>query len=193
MKRPQKANGNPRYKRYRCSSEIVRGRSVLTTPVQTALADVAPLGRYRPGARHSRWPLTWHDTSNNAFYCQSQDFIAWDSALMSLGINKVGNAWVYLIIAHEWGHAVQARINRALVSTAAELQADCLAGATLAGAQRNGLIALQPGDNERLGQTLTALADKYPWTTEQSHGDARQRAASFNLGSQHGVTACLAA
>lgn len=129
---------------------------------------------------------------DNAFYCDSQDFIAWDQALMTTGFTQVGNAWVYLVVAHEWGHAIQARINRYLVSVAAELQADCLAGATLAGAQRDGLIALQPGDDQRLGRTLTALADRYPWTNRQSHGDAVQRTGSFNLGWQHGVTACLA-
>lgn len=129
---------------------------------------------------------------NNAFYCQGQDFLAWDQNLMSAGYQRVGNSWVYLIIAHEWGHAIQARINRYLVSVAAELQADCLAGATLAGAQRDGLITMQPGDSEQLGRTLTALADTYPWTNQHDHGNAVQRAASFNLGSQRGVPACLA-
>jgi len=58
-------------------------------------------------------------------------------ALMGAGYQKIGRAWVYLIIAHEWGHAIQARLSRRMVSVAAELQADCLAGATLAGAQRD--------------------------------------------------------
>ncbi|WP_037079226.1 neutral zinc metallopeptidase [Pseudonocardia spinosispora] len=130
--------------------------------------------------------------ANNAFYCPSGDFLAWDQNLMTIGYQRVGNSWIYLIIAHEWGHAIQSRLNRSLVSVAAELQADCLAGATLAGAQRQGLIALQPGDDEQLGATLTSLADNYPWTSQRDHGDARQRTASFNLGSRQGVLACLA-
>jgi len=76
--------------------------------------------------------------SMNAFYCKPQDFLAWDPRLMAAGYGKIGRAWVYLIIAHEWGHTIQARVNRRLVSVASELQADCLAGAELAGAQRDG-------------------------------------------------------
>ncbi|HTF52238.1 MAG TPA: neutral zinc metallopeptidase, partial [Pseudonocardia sp.] len=125
----------------------------------------------------------------NAFYCPSQDFLAWDKNLMDAGYQRVGDSWVYLIVAHEWGHAIQSRINRYQVSLATELQADCLAGATLAGAQRDGLIRLQPGDNQELAATLTALADTYPWTNRGSHGDAQQRVASYNLGVGQGVQA----
>jgi len=128
----------------------------------------------------------------NAFYCPSQDFLAWDENLMDAGYQRVGDSWVYLIVAHEWGHAIQSRINRYRVSLATELQADCLAGATLAGAQRDGLIRLQPGDNQELTATLTALADTYPWTNRRDHGDAQQRIASYNLGVGQGVQACLA-
>jgi len=128
----------------------------------------------------------------NAFYCPSQDFLAWDKNLMDAGYQRVGDSWVYLIVAHEWGHAIQSRINRYQVSLATELQADCLAGATLAGAQRAGLIRLQPGDNQELAATLTVLADTYPWTNRGSHGDAQQRVASYNLGVGQGVQACMA-
>jgi len=60
----------------------------------------------------------------NAFYCRPGDFLAWDEDLMAAGYSQIGDAWVYLIIAHEWGHAIQARLNRDRVSVAAELQAD---------------------------------------------------------------------
>jgi predicted metalloprotease len=111
---------------------------------------------------------------------------------MNIGYRKVGNAWVYLIVAHEWGHAIQSRLNRYQVSVAAELQADCLAGATLTGARRDGLIRAQPGDSQKLGATLTALADTYPWTNQRDHGNSSQRIGSFNLGAERGAQACLA-
>jgi predicted metalloprotease len=107
----------------------------------------------------------------NAFYCPAQDFLAWDENLMNAGYQRVGDAWIYLIVAHEWGHAIQFRLNRYLVSVAAELQA---------------------GDNQELGATLTSLSDTYPWTSQRDHGDGAQRIASFNLGGQRGVQACLA-
>jgi predicted metalloprotease len=126
----------------------------------------------------------------NAFYCPSQDFIAWDEDLMAAGYQRIGDAWVYLIIAHEWGHAIQARLQADQVSVAAELQADCFAGATLFGAADLGFITFERGDTEELAQTLAAVADDYPWTKESDHGDAQQRISSFNQGAQGGATAC---
>jgi predicted metalloprotease len=127
----------------------------------------------------------------NAFYCPGEDFLAWDENLMAAGYQQIGDAWVYLIIAHEWGHAIQARLQRDQVSVAAELQADCLAGATLFGAAERRLVKLEPGDTEELAQTLAAVADDYPWTNESDHGNAQQRISSFNAGAEGGVRACI--
>lgn len=126
----------------------------------------------------------------NAFYCADGDFLAWDENLMAAGYERIGDAWVYLIIAHEWGHAIQARLDRSMVLVAAELQADCLAGASLQGAARDGLIQIEPGDAEEIGQTLAAVADDFPWTSERDHGNAQQRKAAFNQGASGGATAC---
>jgi uncharacterized protein len=128
---------------------------------------------------------------NNAFYCSAGDFLAWDENLMAAGYEQIGDAWVYLIIAHEWAHAIQARLNRGLVSVAAELQADCLAGASLQGAAQDGLLQIEPGDAEEIGQTLAAVADDFPWTSERDHGNAQQRTAAFNQGVSGGVAACI--
>ncbi len=126
----------------------------------------------------------------NAFYCSAGDFLAWDENLMAAGYDQIGDAWVYLIIAHEWGHAIQARLDRGQVSVAAELQADCLAGATIAGAANDGTLRIEPGDNEELARTLAAVADDFPWTNESDHGDAQQRIDAFNGGADGGVPAC---
>jgi hypothetical protein len=126
----------------------------------------------------------------NAFYCPAGDFLAWDENLMAAGYKQIGDAWVYLIIAHEWGHAIQARLDRGSVSVAAELQADCLAGATLQGAAQDGLVQIEPGDSEEIGQTLVAVADDFPWTRQSDHGDAEQRVNAFNTGARGGVAAC---
>lgn len=127
----------------------------------------------------------------NAFYCRPGDFLAWDENLMSTGFQKVGDSWVYLVIAHEWGHAIQARIKRGLTSISVELQADCLAGATLQGAANDGLVTVEPGDAQELARTLEAAADDYPWTNQRDHGDAQQRISSFNTGAAKGVKACF--
>ncbi len=127
----------------------------------------------------------------NAFYCRPRDFLAWDENLMAAGYRQIGDSWIYLVIAHEWGHAIQARVRRGLTERSVELQADCLAGASLQGAARDGLVTIEAGDDEELASTLAAAADDYPWTNQRDHGDARQRIAAFNTGAQEGVKACL--
>ena len=88
-------------------------------------------------------------------------------------------------------HAIQARLSRRMVSVAAELQADCLAGAELAGAQRDGTLAGEPGDAEQIARTLTALSDAYPWTKQTDHGNSEQRITAYRRGFQSGVPACF--
>jgi predicted metalloprotease len=127
----------------------------------------------------------------NAYYCPPGDFLAWDENLMAAGYDRIGDAWVYLVIAHEWGHAIQARLNRSLVSRAVELQADCLAGAALQGAARENLVLIEEGDDQEIARALRAVADEFPWTDESSHGNADERTASYNRGSRGGVSACL--
>jgi predicted metalloprotease len=127
----------------------------------------------------------------NAFYCPDGDFLAWDEQLMDAGYRQIGDAWVYLVIAHEWGHAVQARLRRGQVSVAAELQADCLAGATLQGSVDDGTLFLEPGDSQEIADTLAAVADDYPWSDTGSHGDAQERTDAFSAGAQGGLRACV--
>ena len=131
-------------------------------------------------------------TDNNALYCLPEDYLAWDRDLMAAGY-RLGDSWVYLVIAHEWAHAIQQRLNRQLVSVAAELQADCLAGATLFGAARDGTLRFEEGDARELREALTVLADDTPWTRPGDHGNAQQRIAAFARGREGGVTACLPA
>ena len=127
----------------------------------------------------------------NAYYCPAGDFLAWDEDLMRAGYERIGDAWVYLIIAHEWAHAIQARLRGSQVSVAAELQADCLAGAALLGAVNDGELRLEPGDEEEIARTLAVVADDFPWTDERSHGNAEQRTQAFEAGAAGGLRACI--
>jgi len=127
----------------------------------------------------------------NAFYCPAGDFLAWDENLMEAGYDRIGDSWVYLIIAHEWGHAIQARLRRGQVDVAAELQADCLAGAAIFGAVNDGKLTLEAGDTREIQQTLVLVSDDFPWTDESSHGNAQQRTAAFSAGANGGFDACV--
>ena len=127
----------------------------------------------------------------NAFYCIPEDFVAWDLSLMVNGFAD-GDTWVYLVIAHEWGHAIQARIDPALVADQTELQADCFAGASIFGSVADGYLSLDDGDLAEITTALSRLADATEWTSSSDHGDPFQRIGAFDIGRQGGPTACFA-
>ena len=127
----------------------------------------------------------------NAYYCPRGNFIAWDDNLMRAGYTQIGDAWVYLVIAHEWAHAIQAQLPERLLARQIELQADCLAGAALQGAQELDLVRIEPGDDEEIARTLRAVADDFPWTDERSHGNAQERTSAFQAGVSGGVDRCI--
>lgn len=128
--------------------------------------------------------------AGNAHYCESGDFVAWDVSLMASGFMS-GDAWVYLVIAHEWGHAIQARLSKTLESQQAELQADCFAGAVLYGARDDGTLQFEQGDEREIANGLASVADETPWTKEGDHGDTFERIQAFGAGRTGGVNACL--
>jgi predicted metalloprotease len=127
---------------------------------------------------------------NNAFYCSYGDFLAWDQTLMSTGY-ATGDAFVYYVVAHEWGHAIQARLEPSLSGNAPELQADCLAAAALYGSVADGTLEFEPGDENELARAMSDVGDDTPWTDPADHGTALERLGAFNRGRSGGVKACL--
>ncbi len=66
----------------------------------------------------------------NAYYCPPDDAIAWDQeGLFPDLAEQFGDFAVAVVLAHEWGHAIQARADFAESTVVTELQADCFAGA----------------------------------------------------------------
>lgn len=128
----------------------------------------------------------------NAYFCPdvSGEFVAWDAGFMSKAF-EIGDTFVYLIVAHEWGHAIAFQLNADSQSVAGELQADCFAGAALYGAVRDGTLILEEGDEREITNGLTDIADETEWTDVQDHGDPFQRIEAFNLGRTQGPAACL--
>ncbi|MBH0780889.1 neutral zinc metallopeptidase [Nocardia sp. NEAU-351] len=124
----------------------------------------------------------------NAWYCPSGDYLAFDATFMRT-FYSYGDAFIYLASAHEFAHAIQNRLGQYNKQNM-ELQADCLAGAALAGAQRDGLIVAEKGDQQELYNTLKALGDA-SYTRGANHGSGNDRVAHYNLGVQNGVGRCL--
>ncbi|MFI2717528.1 hypothetical protein ACH5AI_14415 [Streptomyces collinus] len=128
---------------------------------------------------------------DNAVYCSTdEDYVAWDTDLMRFGY-QYGDAFVYLVVAHEWGHAIQNRLDAELQTVDGELQADCLAGAELEGAARDGMVVFDSGDVDEVHTALVRDADKTPWTKEGDHGSASERVDAFTMGQELGVEGCL--
>ena len=126
----------------------------------------------------------------NAYYCAPEDYVAWDVSLMVRGADVIGDTWVYLVIAHEWGHAIQERLDPSLVAQGDELQADCLGAAALFGAAADGTLTIEEGDEKEMVNSLSALADEMAWTSSADHGDPFQRVQWFTFGRNGGVNAC---
>ena len=145
------------------------------------------------------------DVEGNAFYCPSEDVIAWDrSALLPVLKEKFGEAAVMFVLAHEMGHAVQRRTGLTVEKQQAnpddyptiliEAQADCYAGSFVRWVAdgRAGHLKIS---KDRLDTAMEALVlFRDPVGTRQSdedaHGDAFDRVSAFQDGYDQGVDLC---
>jgi len=129
----------------------------------------------------------------NAYYCAADDFIAWDGPGLLFPFYQAGDMGAAYVIAHEWGHAIQARAGAILdiISILAELQADCFAGAWAADADSRGIV--EPGDLEEAILALYTVRDPAgtPWLDPSAHGSAARRIGAFTDGFNKGPEACL--
>jgi len=144
----------------------------------------------------TRGTTPYREVAGNAFYCPEGDFIAYDvEALIPALQRKYGDVAVGLVLAHEMGHAIQARggaPERAFVHV--ELQADCFAGAwaqhVAAGDDTD--LALSDDDLDRALAGFLELRD--PSGTEGgahgAHGNAFDRVSAFQDGLTGGARAC---
>lgn len=126
----------------------------------------------------------------NALYCPEGDFLAWDIELMNHLYSR-GDSMVWFVVAHEWAHAIQQRLHHSIIDVAAELQADCLAGAALAEASDLALLRWEDGDSREIVEVLSLVADDLPWADPADHGDVFERIESYNLGRRGGIAACF--
>jgi len=136
-------------------------------------------------------------SDQNAYYCgppfiATEDYLAFDVDFLNRAVT-VGDVFIYMIVAHEWGHAIQARLDTSLRQVRYELQADCLAGAVIQGVLDDGVLVFEPGDNDEVTAGLTSVADAIPWGQAGDHGSAQERIDNYNAGVFGGVNACLAA
>lgn len=133
-------------------------------------------------------------TPHNADYCFSSNTISFDErGLLIPYYAKVGPAANAVILAHEWGHAVQARLDLVhwRVDELAELNADCWAGAWAGGATSSGVISLSDLRTAAHAMYLTGDPSSVSWLAPDAHGTPNQRFESFGTGVKSGIPACV--
>lgn len=128
----------------------------------------------------------------NAFYCAPADFIAWDEGGLMLPVyTSTGAGAVAFVLAHEWGHSVQARLGEQFAARLdRELHADCLSGAWAGDARARGV--LDDAAVDQAGRTAhgAGTPDGTPEPPDDPHGSATQRLTAFQAGLNGGSTAC---
>lgn len=123
---------------------------------------------------------------NNASYCPADHSITYDYAFLDAQWKEHGDFAPVTVIAHEWGHLIQAHFNL-LDQQLAELQADCLAGAYTQAATAWGLV--EPGDlQEGMNSLFKGGNPNTPWF---AHGTPEQRVQAFEFGLNYGVAPCF--
>lgn len=133
---------------------------------------------------------------NNAFYCFSDDSISWDEEeLMPFLYDEFGDFAISLVLAHEYGHAIQNRTNQDGPTINMELQADCLAGAwagTLSRDESPNLVLVDGDLEEAIGGFLFVRdALGTPADDPYAHGSAFDRSTAFFDGFTGDAEACV--
>ncbi|MEV4511842.1 neutral zinc metallopeptidase [Dactylosporangium sp. NPDC049525] len=131
--------------------------------------------------------------TQNAAYCPVGDFIAYDVNWSEHVYQELGDAFVFYLLGHEYGHAIQQRLGINYQFTIyQELQADCFAGAYIGDSIKVGDFTLEDGDLDELKNGLFSVADPEdePWFQEGAHGSAAQRTGAFFDGYEQSLEAC---
>ncbi len=138
----------------------------------------------------------YEEIAGNAFYCSEGDFVAWDvEQLIPHLEQQFGDFAVALVLAHEWGHAIQARTDSSLTATVyIENQADCFAGSWAQHVERGDHTSLT-FDASDLDIALGGFLDfRDPPGIDPSqqgaHGNAFDRVSAFQDGFEDGAKKC---
>jgi predicted metalloprotease len=140
----------------------------------------------------------------NAFYCGALDTVSYDvEGLFPDAYFDFGNFAVAMILAHEWGHAIQERSNvgglelldrQGVPSILVETQADCYAGtwARRLDDKKSKLLELEAGDLDAALSGILSVADAAGQSPDAptAHGSAFDRVTAFQQGFDHGANRC---
>lgn len=134
------------------------------------------------------------DIAGNAFYCPGEDVVAWDSeGLLPDLRERFGDFVIPVVMAHEWGHAIQARAQFEGMTVTREIQADCFAGAWASHAvDEASQFDPTPAELDSALAGFLYLRDEPGSAADDpsAHGSGFDRVGSFQTGFQEGVESC---
>jgi predicted metalloprotease len=139
-------------------------------------------------------PLSYDIIAENALYCPAEDLIAWDRVNLLPDLQeRFGSLTVGLVMAHEFAHAVQARVGVRGATVTLELQADCFAGAWVDDVDDR--IATFHTGGDALDQAVAGLLELrdtlgIPGYSASAHGSGFDRVSAFQQGVEAGAGAC---
>ncbi|WP_280243126.1 metallopeptidase [Nocardia abscessus] len=166
-------------------------------------------GTFKPVTRYISWDAKAPKTQSikfcksdtyqvvNAAYCGGDHTIGWDrGVLLPKLVQKYGEMAVVMVLAHEYGHAIQGQAKLAGFLTpplVQEQQADCLAGVFLRhvaeGNSAHFTLNTTDGLNAVLGATV-AVRDQDPNDPDNVHGSAFERVTAVQIGYTDGADGC---
>lgn len=154
----------------------------------------ATLGSDLPACTGGEFP------QNNAYYTSCADVIVYDDVQLFPSLYEThGSLALGIVLAHEFGHAAQARTDYygSLSSHTTEVQADCYAGAWLADFKRDATDAGVDANGAEVIALGLIVSELGHWdvgfddgSAAGSHGSGFDRVASFTDGLSLGIEHC---
>ena len=135
-----------------------------------------------------------------AFYCPDGDFMAYDDGeqgLLYLLAEAFGPSVMGVVLAHEYGHAIQSRsgaLDRNVATVITEQQADCFSGAWVGRVVDGEAPGVTMTDHDIRAGLIALIEVRDPIGIDQfdpgGHGSGFDRVGAFQLGFTDGAAAC---
>jgi len=148
-------------------------------------------------------PVTRYEdlTQFVAFYCPIGDIVVLDDGpdgLLEYLSREFGPSSAAVVLAHEYGHALQDRLgllDGSVPTILLEQQADCVAGAWTGRAAQGGSSVLRLDENDVRTALIAILNVRDPAGADQfdagGHGSGFDRIGAFQVGVESGLDTCL--
>lgn len=138
----------------------------------------------------------------NAGFCEDDNTIGWDRGVLLPSLRQAnGDMAITMVLAHEYGHAIQkqAKLNKKSTPTlVSEQQADCFAGVYMRWVAEGNSPRFTLSTGDGLNNLLAAmisfrdplLSQNDFYDTGDEHGSAFERISAFQFGFTDGASSC---